>query len=137
MLGLEVITCGIRRADDITPAFEALKGRADALDIAADPLVLTNGIRINSLARCARLPTMHNGKDYLQEGGLISYGPNYVDQYRRAAGYVDKILRGTKPSEIPVQQPIRFELVINLRTAKARNLAIPDNLLALADDVIE
>jgi putative tryptophan/tyrosine transport system substrate-binding protein len=134
---VEVVTFGIRRAEDITLAFEAFKGHADALYIAADPLVLTNVVRINTLALSERLPTIYIGKDYLQGGGLMSYGSNYVDQYRRAAGFVDKILRGMKPSDIPVQQPIRFELVINLRAAKALNLNISGNLLALADEVIE
>jgi putative tryptophan/tyrosine transport system substrate-binding protein len=133
----EVVTFGIRRADDIALAFEAFKGRADALYIAADPLVLTNVVQINTLALREGLPTIYISKDYLQGGGLMSYGSNYSDQYRRAAGYVDKILRGMRPSDIPVEQPIRFELVINLRTAKALNLNIPGNLQALADEVIE
>jgi putative tryptophan/tyrosine transport system substrate-binding protein len=107
-LGVEVVTFGIWRAEDIIPAFETFKGRVDALYVAADPLVLTNSVRINTLAVGGRLPTIYIGKEYVQAGGLISYGPNYVDEYRRAAGYVDKVLRGTKPSEIPVEQPIRF-----------------------------
>jgi putative ABC transport system substrate-binding protein len=137
-LGLvEVIPFGIRRAEDISLAFETFKGRADALYIAAEALVLANIVRINTLALSERLPTIYIGKDYLQGGGLMSYGPNYVDQYRRAAVYVDKILRGAKPSDLPVEQPIRFEMVINLRAAKALNLNIPGNLIALADEVID
>ena len=116
-LGLEVIRIGIRRAEDIRPAFESLRGRADALYIATDPLVLTNGIRINILAVGARLPTTFNGKEYVQAGGLMSYGANYPHLYRRAADHVDKILRGAKPEEIPVEQPTNFDLTINLTTA--------------------
>src|SRR5262249_25979771 len=104
-LGLEVVRIGIRRAEDIRRAFETLGGRADALYIAGDPLVLTNGIRINILAAGARLPTTHIAKEYIQPGGLMSYGPNYPHLYRRAADHVDKILRGAKPGQIPVEQP--------------------------------
>ena len=114
-LGLEVATFEIRRAEDIAPAFEALKGRADALYVCTDPLVITNRIRINTLALGARLPTMHGLREYVEAGGLMSYGPNFPDLYRRAADYVDKILRGAKPADIPVEQPTKFDLVINLR----------------------
>ena len=121
-LGLEVVTLEIRRAEDIAPAFEALKGRADALYVCADPLVNTNRIRINTLALGARLPTMHGFREYVEAGGLMSYGPNFPDLFRRAADYVDKILRGAKPADIPVEQPTKFDLVINLTTAKALGL---------------
>ena len=121
-LGLEVATLEIRRAEDIAPAFEALKGRADALYVCADPLVTTNRIRINTLALGARLPTMHGVREYVEAGGLMSYGPNFPDLFRRAADYVDKILRGAKPADIPVEQPTKFDLVINLTTAKALGL---------------
>ncbi len=102
-----------------------------------DPLVNANRIRINSLALGARLPTMHGYRDYVEAGGLMSYGPSALDQYRRAADYVDKILRGAKPSDIPVEQPTKFDLVINLTTAKALGLTIPKSFLLRADEVIE
>ena len=124
-LGLEVVTFEIRRAEDIAPAFEALKGRADALYVVTDPLVNTNRIRINTLALGARLPTMHGIREYVEAGGLMSYGPNFPDLFRRAADYVDKILRGAKPADIPVEQPTKFDLVINLTTAKALGLDSP------------
>ena len=124
-LGLEVTTSEIRRAEDIAPAFEALKGRADALYVCPDPLMNTNRIRINILALGARLPTMHGLREYVEAGGLMSYGPNLPDQYRRAADFVDKILRGAKPADIPVEQPTKFDLVINLTTAKALGLDSP------------
>ncbi len=136
-LGLEVATVEIRRAEDIAPAFEALKGRADALYVASDPLVNTNRIRINTLALGARLPTMHGIREYVEAGGLMSYGANYPDLWRRAGEYVDKILRGAKPADIPVEQPTKFDLVINLTTAKVLGIEIPPTLLARADEVIE
>jgi putative tryptophan/tyrosine transport system substrate-binding protein len=136
-LGLEVATSEIRRAEDIAPAFDALKGRADALYVVADPLVTSNRIRINTLALGARLPTMHGQNDNVEAGGLMSYGANFPDLYRRAADYVDKILRGTKPADIPVEQPTKFDLAINLTTAKALGLKIPESFLLRADEVIE
>ena len=136
-LGLEVTTSEIRRAEDIAPAFEALKGRADALYLGPDPLINTNRIRINILAVGARLPTMHGAREYVEAGGLMSYGPNFPDLFRRVADFVDKILRGTKPADIPVEQPTKFDLVINLTTAKALGLDVPQSLLARADEVIE
>ena len=137
MFGLEALTFEIRRAEDIAPGFEALKGRADALYVAADPLVNTNRVRINTLALAARLPTMHGVRDYVEAGGLMSYGPNVPDQYRRAADYVDKILRGAKPGDLPVEQPTKFDLIINLTTAKALGLTLSPSLLARADELIE
>ena len=136
-LGLEVHTLEIRQAQDITPAFEALKGRADALYVCIDALVNANRIRINTSALGARLPTMHGSRDYVEARGLMSYGPNPPDQFRRAADYVDKILHGAKPGDIPVQQPTKFDLVLNLTTAKALGFEIPPTLLARADEVIE
>jgi putative ABC transport system substrate-binding protein len=123
--------------EDIAPAFEALKGRAEALYVASDPLLNTNRLRINILAVGARLPTMHGIRDYVEAGGLMSYGANFPDLFRRAADYVDKILRGAEPSNIPVEQPTKFDLVVNLTTAKALGLQIPPTLLARADEVIE
>jgi putative tryptophan/tyrosine transport system substrate-binding protein len=136
-LGLEVTTSEIRRAEDIAPAFEALKERADALYLCPDPLMNTNRTRINILAVGARLPTMHGLREYVEAGGLMSYGPNLPDQFRRAAEFVDKILRGAKPADLPVEQPTKFDLIINLTTAKALGLEVPPTLLARADEVIE
>jgi putative ABC transport system substrate-binding protein len=137
MLGLEAVTLEIRRAEDIAPAFEGAKGRADALYVAADPLANSNRVPINTLALAARLPTMHGVRDYVEAGGLMSYGPNIANGYRRGGDYVDKILRGAKPGDIPVEQPTKFDFIINLTTAKALGLEIPPTLLARADEVIE
>jgi putative ABC transport system substrate-binding protein len=136
-LGLEVVTREIRRTEDIVPAFEAIKGRVQALRIAEEWLVFVNGPLINTLAFAARLPTMHSFRRHVESGGLMSYGANYIDLSRRAADYVDKILRGMKPADLAVQQPTKFELVINLRTAKALGIEIPPRLLVLADELIE
>jgi putative tryptophan/tyrosine transport system substrate-binding protein len=136
-LGLQVDTLEIRRAEDIAPAFEALKGRADALYVCTDGLVNANRIRINTLALGARLPTMHGYRDYVEAAGLISYGPNLPDQFRRAGDYVDKILRGAKPGDLPVEQPTKFDLIINLTTAKALGITVPTSMLLRANEVIE
>jgi putative ABC transport system substrate-binding protein len=136
-LGLEATTSEIQRAEDIAPAFETLKGYVEALYVCGDPLVSANRVRILTFAHVARLPTMHDNREYIEGGGLMSYGPNFPDLYRRAADMVDKILRGTKPADIPVEQPTKFELVINLTTAKALGLTVPPTLLARADEVIE
>jgi putative tryptophan/tyrosine transport system substrate-binding protein len=136
-LGLEVVRSEIRRAEDIAPAFEALKGAAQALYVCADATINANHARINTLALGARLPTMHGVRDYVEAGGLMAYGPNLPDLYRRAADYVDKILRGAKPADLPVEQPTKFDLVINLVTAQALGLTVPPTLLARADEVIE
>jgi len=136
-LGNEVTTFEIRGAEDIAPVFDALKGRADALYVCGDPLVETNRIRIITLALGARLPSMSDFPEYVEAGGLMSYGPNFPDLFRRAAGYVDKILRGAKPSDIPVEQPTKFDFVINLITAKALGLDVSPTLLARTDKVIE
>jgi putative ABC transport system substrate-binding protein len=137
MLGLEAVASGIQRAEDIAPGLEAIKGRADALYVCGDPLVQANRIRINILALGARLPTIYSSREYVEAGGLMSYGPNIADLFRRAAEYVDKILRGAKPGDIPVQQPTKFELTIHQTTAKVLGLTIPPTLLARADEVIE
>jgi putative tryptophan/tyrosine transport system substrate-binding protein len=136
-LGLDVAPFEIRRAEDIAPAFEALKGRAEALYVVGDALVTTHRIRINTLALAARLPTIHVVRESVEAGGLMAYGPNFADLFRRAADHVDKILRGAKPGEIPVEQPTKFDLVINLTTAKALGLTIPESFLLRADEVIE
>ena len=135
-IGLELVTLAIRRADDIAPVFRALQGQVDALYIPPDPLLLAEVSSINALASGARLPTMHGSREYV-EGGLMSYGPNIPALYRRAADYVDKILRGTKPADLPVEQATKFDFVLNLKNAKALGLTIPPTLLARADEVIE
>ena len=136
-LGLEIIPLPIRRVEDIASAFEGFKGRAEALYTTGDPLTNTHRLRINTFALTARLPTMFPQREYVEAAGLMSYGPNFSDLNRRAAEYVDKILRGAKPGDLPVQQPTKFELVINLRTAKSLGLEVPPTLLARADEVIE
>jgi putative tryptophan/tyrosine transport system substrate-binding protein len=130
-------TFEVQRAEDVSPAFEALKGGADALYVCTDPLFFTNRIRMNTLAHGARLPTMYGTGEQVEAGGLMSYGPNFPDQWRRAADYVDKILRGVKPGDIPVEQPTKFDLIINLTTAKALGLTIPEPFLLRADELIE
>jgi putative ABC transport system substrate-binding protein len=136
-LGLAIVPLSIRRAEDIASAFEGLEGRAEALYVTGDPLVQTHRLRISTFALAARLPTMLPHREYVEAGGLMSYGPNFPDLNRRAADYVDKILRGTKPADLPVEQPTKFDLVINLITAKALGLDVPPTLLARADEVIE
>jgi putative tryptophan/tyrosine transport system substrate-binding protein len=136
-LGIKVAPLEIRRAEDIAPAFEALKAQADALYVVGDALVNVNRTRIMTFSLSARLPTIFTTRSFVQAGGLMSYGPNVSDQFRRTAELVDKILRGTKPGDIPVEQPSRFELVINLTTAKALGLTIPESFLLRADEVIE
>jgi putative tryptophan/tyrosine transport system substrate-binding protein len=136
-LGLEAITLEIRRAEDIVPSFDTLEDRAEGLYVCTDPLVLTNRARIHTLALGARLPTIYNSREYVEAGGLMSYGPNWVDRWKRTAEIVDKVLRGTKPADIPVEQPTKFDLVINLTTAKVLAVAVPPSLLAVADEIIE
>jgi putative tryptophan/tyrosine transport system substrate-binding protein len=136
-LGLDVSRLEVRRAEDIAPALESLKSRADALYVCTDGLLAAERVRINNVALAARLPTMLAIRDFVQSGGLMSYGPSYSDLFRRAGDYVDKILRGAKPGDLPVEQPTKFELTINLKTAKALGLAIPETFLLRADEVIE
>jgi putative ABC transport system substrate-binding protein len=136
-LGLNTATSEIRRAEDIAPAIDALKGRAEALFLSTDPLLVTNRVRINTLAQSAQMPTIGSWREFVEAGSLMSYGSNIPDQFRRAADLVNRILRGTKPGDIPVEQPTRFELVVNLKTAKAIGLTVPPSLLARADEVIE
>jgi putative ABC transport system substrate-binding protein len=136
-LNFNVTELDIRRPDDIAPAFDAIKGRADAVYIPPDPLVLTNRIQIATLALDMRLPTIYSYREFVEAGGLVSYGPDIPALFGRAADLVDKILRGTKVSDIPVEQPTKFELVINLKTAKALGLTVPESLLIRADEVIE
>jgi putative tryptophan/tyrosine transport system substrate-binding protein len=136
-VGLEVVPLEIRTAADISPAFEGVKPQADALYVAIDQLMVANLARILTLALGARLPTVFSTRDFVRAGGFMSYGPNYSDLFRRSADYVDKILRGTKPGDIPVEQPTRFELVLNLTTAKALGLTVPQQFVLRADEVIE
>ena len=136
-LGLEAARLGIWRAQDIAPAFEALRNRAEALYVVSDALIAANRARIITSALDAHLPTILSYGDYVEAGGLMSYGPDFTDLFRRAADMVDKILHGTKPGDIPVEQPTKFDLVINLTTAKALRLTIPEAFLLRADEVIE
>jgi putative ABC transport system substrate-binding protein len=137
-LGLEIDTAELRRAEDISPAFDVFKSRVQALYVCPDAMVNANLVRINTLAVGAHLPTMYPTRSpFVEGGGLMAYGPNNTDLFRRAGDYVDKILRGTKPGDIPVEQPTKFELVINLTTAKALGLSVPPALQALADEMIE
>jgi putative tryptophan/tyrosine transport system substrate-binding protein len=137
-LGLEVVDkLEIRKPEDVAPAFDALKGGAQALYVCGDALVDSVRARINTLALGTRLPTIYPNREYLQAGGFMSYGPSFSDLFLRAADYVDKILRGAKPGGLPVEQPTKFELVINLTAAKALGLTIPESFLLRADELIE
>ena len=136
-LGIEVAPFEIRQAGELDATFEAMKGRVQALFVLAVPLLFANRIRINTLALAAQLPTMHGVREYVEAGGLMSYGPNWPAMWRRAADLVDKILHGAKPADIPVEQPNKFDLVINLTTAKALGLEVSSSLLVRADEVIE
>src|SRR5262249_19871031 len=123
-LGLDAVTLEIRRAEDIAPAFDALNG-AEALYVCGDPLASANRVRIITFALAARLPSMHDHRGHVEGGGLMCYGPSFADLFRRAAELVDKILHGAKPADMPVEQPTKFELIVNLTTAKALRLKIP------------
>ena len=137
-LGVEVEPTRIRRSENIASSFEALKfQKVDALYVVENSLTMANGRQIAVSALSARLPTAFGARDQVQAGGLMSYGPKYADLFRRAAEIVDKILRGAKPGDIPVEEPTNFELVVNLSTAKALGLAVPPTVLATADEVVE
>jgi putative ABC transport system substrate-binding protein len=136
-LGVEVVTLEVRRAEDFAPAFQALRQRADALYISSESLISANRVRIVILALAERIPTIYGERMHAEAGGLMAYGANLPDLFRRSAEYVDKILRGAKPGDIPVEQPTKFDLVINLITSKALGLTVPPSLLARADEVIE
>jgi putative tryptophan/tyrosine transport system substrate-binding protein len=136
-LGIDITPLEIRRAEDIAPAFDALKAQVDALYVVSDAVITANRTRTITLALSARLPTIFTIREFVQAGGLMSYGPNYADQFRRTADLVDKVLHGTKPGDIPVEEPTRFDLAINLTTAKALGLTIPESFLTRADEVIE
>jgi putative tryptophan/tyrosine transport system substrate-binding protein len=136
-LGLDVDILEIRQSEDIAPAFEAHKGGADALYVVGGPLTTANRLRISTLALAARLPTISGVSAQVEAGCLMSYGPHNSDLFRRAAEYVDKILRGAKPGDLPIEQPTKFELIINLKTSKALGLTIPESFLLRADELIE
>jgi putative ABC transport system substrate-binding protein len=136
-LGLDVTTSEIHQALDIAPAFDMLRGRVDAIYTVGDPLLNSQRASIGTLALRAQLPTIFIQREYVDAGGLVSYGPNIPSMFRRAADYVDKILRGAKPGDLPVEQPTKFDFVINLTTAKALGISVPQTLLATADEVIE
>jgi putative ABC transport system substrate-binding protein len=136
-LSINIVPLEVRRGQEIALAFEALKGRAEALYVVLDPIMNAHRVRISILALGARLPTVVPFRAFVEAGGLMSYGPNQPDVFRRAAHYVDKILRGAKPGDIPVEQPTKFDFIINLTTARALGLEIPPTMLARADEVIE
>ena len=134
---LDATTWTVREAEDTAPVIETLKGHAEVLYVVSDALATTNQVRINTFALSAWLATMHANREYIETGGLIAYGANYPDLFRRAGNYVNKILRGAKPADLPIEQPTKFDLVINLKTAKALGLEVSPSLLTRADEVIE
>jgi putative ABC transport system substrate-binding protein len=136
-LGIEVSPSEIWRVEDIAPAIATIATQADALFVVGEPLTFTHRLRISTLALAARLPTTYPTRGYVEVGGLMSYGPNFPASFRRAADYVHKILLGEKPGDLPVEQPTRYDLVVNLITAKALGLTIPESFLLRADEVIE
>jgi len=135
--GVDATVLKIRRSEEIAPAFEAVKNDTDALYVFSEPLMNANRVKINTLALGARIPTIFGFRDFVDAGGLMSYGANFADLFRHAAEFVDKILRGTKPADLPVQQPTKFDLIINLTTAQALGLKIKESFLLRADEVIE
>jgi len=136
-LNIEVDFMELRTAGDIAPALARLKGRADALYVLSEPLVNSNRVQILQAVMEERIPTIFGFREFVEAGGLISYGANFPDLFSRAAEFVDKILRGAKPADMPVQQPVKFDLIVNLKTAKALGLTIPEAFLLRADEVIE
>jgi len=137
-LGLQLQVLEARRAEDIESAFTAMtRERAGALLLLPDAMFILQRIRIADLAARAHLPVMHAQSEHMSAGGLAFYGPSMAENFRRAATYVDKVLKGAKPADLPVEQPTKFELIINLKTAKALGLTIPPSLLARADEVIQ
>jgi putative tryptophan/tyrosine transport system substrate-binding protein len=137
-LKLEVQSLEVRAPDDLNTALEAaMREKANALITVEDPLTVNYRMQIADFAVKNRLPTMSGLREYVEAGGLLSYGPALDDLYRRAAGYIDKILKGAKPSELPVEQPTKFELVVNLKTARMLGIKIPPDMLAIADAAIE
>jgi putative tryptophan/tyrosine transport system substrate-binding protein len=137
-LGLQIQYLDVQSAEEIEPAFKALStGRAQAVLLQRNPLTANHHEQVLELALKSRLPTLYADREFVEAGGLISYGADYIFMYRRVAHYVDKILKGTKPADLPIEQPTKFELVINLKTAKQIGLTIPLTVLARADKVIK
>ena len=136
-LSLEVAPRGVQRADEVEPVLAGLKGKADAVYVIDNSLLSDASPRIAALALGLRLPTIFTTLEAARAGALLSYGPNIPDLYRRAADYVDKILRGANPGDLPVEQPKKFDFVINLKTAKALGIEVPNSMQLLADEVIE
>jgi putative tryptophan/tyrosine transport system substrate-binding protein len=137
-LGLEIQSLEVRGPDDFDSVFEAARSKnPDALITVEDPLTVGHRKQIADFAARDRLPAIHGLREFVEAGGLMAYGASISDLYRRAAAYVDKILRGTSPADLPIQQPTKFELLINLKAAKALGLEVPPTLLARADEVIE
>jgi putative tryptophan/tyrosine transport system substrate-binding protein len=136
-LGLEMTTLDVRRNEDIAPAIESIKGKVQALYVVPESLIVAAASQIGALTLAARLPSIHGLREFVEAKGVMSYGPNFTDLWRHAADIVDKILRGAKPADIPVEQPTKFDLIFNLTTAKALGLTIPPSLLSLADELIE
>ena len=136
-LGIDVVVAEVHGAGEIASAIATLKGRVEALVVPSTPLYNVNRIEISALALSARLPTIYFDRLYVEAGGLMSYGVNWSSMWRRAAEFVDKILRGAKPADIPIEQPTTFELVVNLQTAKSLGLTVPWTVLTLADQLIQ
>jgi putative tryptophan/tyrosine transport system substrate-binding protein len=136
-LNLETLRIEIKKAEEIIPGVESLKGRADALYVCTDPLITMDQVRINTMAISEKLPTINAFRQYVEAGALLSYGPNFPDLFRRAGDFVDKILHGSKPNDLPVEQPVKFDLAVNLTTAKALGLKIPESFLVRVNQVIE
>ena len=128
---------GVRTPEEFGPAFSAVsRAHAQALYVIEDAFFFTHRTTLLKLASKARLPAIYGEREFADEGGLMSYGPNFGDLFRRSAGYVDKILKGAKPGDLPIEQPTKFELVVNLKTAKALGITIPESILLRADEVI-
>jgi putative ABC transport system substrate-binding protein len=137
-MGIQLVVQQVNEAGDLSGTFAAMqRERAQALVVQASTLTFENANRIAELAAQHRLPTMYDDRNFVGAGGLLSYGPSIIEMYRRAAFYVDRILKGAKPADLPVEQPTKFELVINMKAAKALGLTIPPALLVRADQVIE
>ena len=136
-MNIEADIFELRTAEDIWLALAKIKGRADALYVVSEPLVNANRARIIATVTETKIPTMFGFREFVDAGGLMSYGANFPDLFRRAADFTDKILRGAKPADMPVQQPVKFDLIVNLKAARALGLKIPDSFLLLADEVIE
>jgi ABC-type uncharacterized transport system substrate-binding protein len=136
-LGVEANILELHTAADIAPALAAIKGQTDALYVLSEPLVNANRAQIVEAAMIGRIPTIFGFREFVDAGGLMSYGPNFPDLFRRAADFTDKILRGAKPADMPVQQPVKFDLIFNLKTARALGLDVPESFLTRADEVIE